>query len=115
MSWILIEKLEVARHLLGRAILVGSGVRCAEHNQKVGGSPTSSHLVKLRDDELAAVAVDLQINTGNDAFELTKILMHVGFRRIGIRSKGDRRFIHADLDTEKVQDVIWTYNEATPA
>ena len=41
--------------------------------------------------------------------------MHVGFRRIGIRSKGDRRFIHSDLDTEKVQDVIWTYNEATPA
>jgi hypothetical protein len=115
MSWTLIEKLEVARQLLGRAITIGSGVRCVEHNKNVGGSTTSSHLVEPRNGEFVAIAVDLHIGSANDAFELTKILMAVGFRRIGIRSKGDRRFIHADLDDKKVQDVIWTYNEPTPA
>lgn len=114
MSHVLISKLAVARQLLGRAITVGSGVRCPEHNEAVGGSPTSSHLVVFRDGQLQAVAVDLDIDTARDAFELTEVLTAVGFTRIGIRSKGDRRFIHADLDYAKAQRVMWTYNQPTP-
>ena len=115
MDPLVITKLEVARQLLGRAITLASAVRCLVHNESVGGSPTSSHLVMLRQDKRQACAVDISVDDGNDCFDIISVLLRVGFTRIGVRSKGDRRFIHADLDTSKNQMVMWTYNEPTPA
>ena len=113
MSMNVIYRLEVARQLLGRAISISSGVRCPKHNEIVGGSPASSHLVMFRDDVLCACAIDIKIEHARDAFDTIRALLSVGFTRIGLRSKGDRRFIHADLDYEKAQNVMWTYNEPT--
>lgn len=40
----LVQALETLRAKLGHAIRVTSGVRCATHNARIGGSPSSQHL-----------------------------------------------------------------------
>ena len=109
MSPRVIEALQVARQHLGRAIRLTSAVRCPEYNRKVGGSLTSSHLVILRDGLDEACAVDIMITSAHHAFLLVNVLERAGFDRFGIRSHGDKRFIHTDLDIEKVANVLWTY------
>lgn len=75
----------------------GSACRCVTHNRKVGGSPDSSHLT--------GYAVDIKAVGSRQRYKILKGLIHVGFNRIGIHKK----FIHADLDLSKDQDVVWIY------
>lgn len=74
-----------------------SWCRCHNHNDKVGGSPTSSHLMGW--------AVDIKAEQSRQRFELIKTLCAHGFNRIGI----GRDFVHADIDPAKASNVIWTY------
>ena len=104
-----VERLEKARQVLGRAIRISSGVRCPEYNRTVGGSLTSSHLVILRDGLLEACAIDLDVYDAHYGYKLFNALVTVGFDRIGLRSKGDHRFIHTDRDEDKSSQVLWTY------
>ena len=76
---------------------VTSGVRCPEHNQKVGGSVVSPHMQGL--------AVDLAAADGMERFLLVDLAIAAGFRRVGV----GRDFVHMDLSREHPRPRLWTY------
>jgi uncharacterized protein YcbK (DUF882 family) len=77
--------------------VVNSGFRTKDHNKKVGGVESSSHLKGL--------AIDVACVTSKHRFEMLTALLEVGFNRIGVADT----FIHIDVDKNKSQNVIWTY------
>lgn len=96
--------LDKARELYGKPMHITSGFRTPAHNEKVGGKMPdengnggSSHLRGL--------AVDIACTQSRDRFDLIDSLLEVGFVRLGIADT----FIHADIDPDKAQHVIWTY------
>ena len=89
--------LDTARELAGVPFIINSACRCSEHNAKVGGSATSSHL--------KGIAVDIKAIGSRDRYLIYKGLLEAGFKRIGVANS----FIHADNDTTKSQDVMWLY------
>ena len=93
----LLEKLHRAREIAGVPFVITSGYRCKEHNAKIGGSPTSSHLKGL--------AVDIRISNQNDG-KILKALYCAGFNRVGI---DENSFIHVDIDSDKATDSLWFY------
>jgi uncharacterized protein YcbK (DUF882 family) len=99
MDDIILQKLDEARDIAGVPFHINSGYRCKEHNKSVGGSPTSSHLRGL--------AVDIRTTSSQNRYHILDALLHVGFTRLGV----GKHFIHADVDTNKVQNVIWDYYE----
>ena len=92
-----LEKLDSARHLAEIPFIINSGYRTPEHNKKVGGVKTSSHLKGL--------AVDIKTVNIIERYKIVNALLMVGFTRIGIAAN----FIHVDLDFSKGQNVIWLY------
>ena len=100
----LLEMLDEARDKFDKPIHINSGFRTPAHNEAVGGKMPdengnggSSHLKGL--------AVDIACTNSQDRFDLINCLLDVGFSRIGIA----KTFIHADIDPDKAQGVIWTY------
>jgi hypothetical protein len=93
----LLLMLDEARDKFDKPIHINSGFRTPSHNEVVGGVETSSHLKGL--------AVDISCNNNSDRFDLINCLLVVGFSRIGVA----KTFIHADIDFDKTQGVIWTY------
>jgi hypothetical protein len=93
----LILMLDYCRILLGQPVIINSATRCPALNAEVGGSPTSSHL--------QGFAVDIAATTGYYKYDLVAQLYRAGFNRIGIGPA----FIHADIDHDKPQGVLWTY------
>jgi len=66
---VLVRALQTLRDRIARPIHVLSGCRCRDHNQAVGGSPKSQHLigraadimaVRLKPRDLAAVALGIE-------------------------------------------------------
>ncbi len=92
-----LDKLDRAREISGVPYRINSGMRSYDWNQKVGGTPNSSHLIGW--------AADISATTSNRRFVIVRALMEVGFTRIGI---GDT-FVHVDCDPDKVENVIWLY------
>lgn len=92
----LIEKLQRMRDLLGRPLVVTSGLRCPEHNAKIGGHRDSEHL--------HGRAADLAIHHSAERFQLAQFAFGLGFRGIGI----GQGFIHVDTRREG-HPVAWTY------
>lgn len=88
--------LDMLRSKLGKPIKINSGTRCDEHNRKVGGSDTSSHV--------KGMAVDIHIPNDEYREELIWYAGQVGFTRIGIGSN----FIHLDCDDSK-RNALWRY------
>ena len=76
---------------------VNSACRCTEHNRACGGKPNSAHLT--------GKACDVSCGGSTNRFEIIRILLQYGVRRIGLANS----FIHFDLDDEKPQDVIFFY------
>jgi len=93
----LLDMIDKAREIYGKPIRVTSGYRTEDHNRKVGGVDSSSHLKGL--------AIDVACVRSNDRFEMLTALIEVGFNRIGVAGT----FIHVDIDKDKSQNVIWTY------
>ena len=93
----LLEMRDEVRDKFDKPIHITSGFRTPAHNEAVGGVETSSHLKGL--------AVDIACNKSTDRFDLINCLLDVGFSRIGVGNT----FIHADIDQDKTQGVIWTY------
>lgn len=89
--------LDIARDFADIPFVINSGYRCEAHNKAVGGKPTSSHTKGL--------AVDIKATTSTQRAKILHGLVLAGFTRIGIA----KSFIHADLDTDKSQDVCWLY------
>ncbi len=92
-----LKKLDKARELYGKPMIINSAFRTPEHNKEVGGKPNSAHLYGL--------AVDIRVDGSRSRFEITTALIEIGFNRIGVA----KSFIHVDDDTTKDKDVLWTY------
>ena len=92
-----LQMIDKARTIFGKPIRINSGVRTIAHNEKVGGSKSSSHL--------KGYAIDVSCDNSADRFRLVEILMLVGFNRLGIA----KTFIHVDNDPNKSKNVIWVY------
>jgi uncharacterized protein YcbK (DUF882 family) len=95
-----ISKLETIRVTLGRAIYINSGFRCRKHNQKIGGSRNSPHLI--------GKASDLLIANSRERCFIIKYAMDIGITRIGI----GRNFLHLDIADESTGHspwVMWHY------
>lgn len=92
-----VKMLDDARGLAGVPFALNSTIRSTEKNAEVGGVSDSAHLKGL--------AVDIRVRTSSERFKIIQALLDVGFKRIGM----GKTFIHADLDSTKAQEVIWTY------
>ena len=93
----LLEMLDDVRDKFDKPIHINSGYRTPQHNEAVGGTENSSHL--------RGFAVDIACDNSIDRFDLINCLLDVGFSRIGVA----KTFIHADIDPDKAQGVMWTY------
>ena len=97
-------KLEALRVAWGKPMRLSSAFRCPSHNVKVSKSgPNGPHTLG---------AFDVQVN-GEDAFELVKLAMSMGWTGIGLSQKGAlaTRFIHIDagLDATHPRPRLWSY------
>lgn len=88
-------KLDEARKIANIPFIINSGYRCKEHNNEIGGSPTSSHKLGL--------AADIKIRNVHERFKILNALLKADFKRIGIYDT----FIHVDNDYNKTQEVVW--------
>lgn len=92
-----VKKLDLLRMFYGKPVYISSGYRTKEHNLAVGGVSDSAHLKGL--------AADLSCNDSRERFEIVRIALIIGIRRIGIANT----FVHIDSDETKDQDIIWLY------
>lgn len=90
-------KVEVIRQLTGRPVIVNSGVRCPEHNARVGGVEGSEHVT--------GEGADLQCMSSRDRMDLVRAAIKAGIRRVGV----GRQFVHVGVSREHPQDVMWLY------
>jgi len=93
----ILEMLDEARDKFDKPIHITSGFRTPFWNEEVGGVESSSHLKGL--------AVDIHCDNSRDRHNLITCLLDVGFKRIGVA----KTFIHADIDTDKAQNLTWLY------
>ena len=91
-----LQMLDNARTNAGIPFKINSGYRTTEHNKKVGGTKSSSHLRGL--------AADISCTDSNTREKITKALIKAGFNRLGIA----KTFIHCDSDNTK-KPAIWLY------
>jgi hypothetical protein len=82
-----------------------STVRCPLH-KLARSNPTSSHNAD-RYASRKSKAVDIAAITSNDVYEIMEALKKAGFTRLGWNM--DKKFIHVDSDSAKVQRVIFAY------
>lgn len=92
-----LELLDEARHIASTPFRITSGYRCPEHNKNVGGVPGSSHT--------KFVACDIHCDDSARRYLIVSALLKAGITRVGI----SHNFIHADMDLDKPQNLIWTY------
>ena len=92
-----IYMLDSARTIAGVPFEINSGYRSSQHNRFVGGVDNSAHTKGL--------AADIKVRNGRERSAVVRSLLAVGFTRIGV-AKG---FVHVDIDSTKVDNVIWTY------
>lgn len=88
--------LESLRTFLSVPLVVNSGYRCKEHNEEVGGKPSSFHLQGMAAD-ISIIGMD-----GKKRFEVLKYVT-VMFNGIGIA----KNYIH--LDVRVGPQVMWVY------
>ena len=91
------DKVDKARSEAGVPFVITSGYRCPDHNLRVGGKSDSSHPM--------GCACDIEAEDSRSRFLIIDGLIKAGFNRIGI----GRKFIHADDDINKDQEVVWLY------
>ena len=104
-SPVLIEKLQKVRNIIGRPVIITSGVRCTFYNTSIKASTSSSH---VPDDYGIGNAVDIACLNSKDRYELVEVAQKF-FKRIGISGGSYGGFIHLDVDRSKVQEVMWLY------
>ena len=104
-SSVLIKKLQKVRDIIGRPIIITSGVRCEFYNASINASMNSSH---IPDSYGLGQAVDISCTTSKYRYELVQVAQKF-FKRIGISGGSYGGFIHLDVDRSKVQEVMWLY------
>lgn len=93
----LMRRLDNARQMAGIPFVISSAFRSIPYEKSKGRAGTSSHTKGL--------AVDIRCNTDRNRWKIIKALIDNGFTRIGI----GKTYIHADIDLNKTQEVIWHY------
>ena len=100
-------KLILLREKLNQPMVISSGYRTPEYNQRIGGSSKSAHIL--------GKAVDV-VCSGEKAYNIVKLGLEIGFTGIGIQQRGEynKRFIHLDdVDPDKYEGIsspwIWSY------
>lgn len=93
----LLIRLDEARQVAGIQFVLTSAMRCRHHNDREGGSATSSHLI--------GHAVDIKARNDSERWSIIEALMVVGLNRIGITANGN---IHVDNDPGKNSKVFWS-------
>ena len=93
-----LRKLDTARGIAGIPFKINSGYRTAHHNDTVLGARVGSSHKK-------GLAVDIAYKGSRERYLIINALMIVGVNRFGI----GKTFIHADVDKNKDEEVIWLY------
>lgn len=93
----LLKRLDLARGIADVPFFITSSYRDKLTNEEAGGKKNSAHL--------RGNAVDIHCENSYHRFKILQGLLDAGFTRIGIADG----FIHADVDEELVDCVIWTY------
>lgn len=99
----MVNRLDLVRAELGFPLVVRSGYRCPEHNQRVSTTgPRGPHTT--------GCAVDIAVS-GERAQRLIRVALQREFTGIGVKQHGEhaRRFIHLDTLTEGTRPTIWSY------
>ena len=104
----LIEKLQKVRNIIGRPIIITSGVRCEFYNTSIKASMNSSHIL---DSYGIGNAVDIACTHSKYRYELVQVAQKF-FNRIGISGGSCGGFVHLDVDQSKVQEVMWVYSKS---
>ena len=94
--------LDDAREIAGVPFIITSGFRTKKYNKLLmeegyKTSKDSSHTKGL--------AVDISTPDSISRYKILSALLQIGFNRIGIGNN----FIHCDIDSNKQQNLIWTY------
>lgn len=92
-----LELLDNVREKAGIPMVLNSAYRSKAYEFSKGRNGTSTHC--------KGTAVDVRANASANVFKIVKAALECGFRRIGIGN----RFVHLDVDPDKVQDVIFDY------
>ena len=92
-SMTLVNNLEKSRVEYGKPMRINSGIRCLEHNRKIGSRDTSSHIKCLAAD-VSCVGMD-------DRHKLLSIFLK-HFKRVGVH----KEFLHVDVDSDKPNGVF---------
>jgi len=96
-------KLNTIRHECGFAFIVTSGYRAPEHPIEAKKASPGAHATGR--------AVDIGVR-GDRALKLIEVALKHGMTGIGVKQKGDSRFIHLDdLDGDDrfPRPTIWSY------
>ena len=96
------ELLQEARNIAGVPFRITSGFRTKKYNKLLmeegyKTSKDSSHIKGL--------AVDISTPDSISRYKILSALLQIGYNRIGIANN----FIHCDIDSNKQQNLIWTY------
>lgn len=95
----LLEMLDIARFFAGIPFVINSAYRTLGYELEQGRDGSSSHTKGL--------AVDIRTQTSRERYLILNGLIKAGFTRLGI----GENFIHADIDSNKSDEVIWDYYE----
>ena len=97
-----VQALDICRDIYGYPMKITSGFRTIQHNRSLiekgyKASPKSSHLLGW--------AADIYCPNSARRFLMVEALLDAQITRIGVGSN----FIHADMDPNKTQNLMWTY------
>ena len=98
-----VQKLDELREHCGFPVVISSGYRCPEYNNKI--SKTG-----LNGPHTTGKAVDILVS-GRKARKLVGIAIALGFTGIGVSQKGrhEKRFIHLDTIETGTRPWLWSY------
>ena len=102
MSSEFLELLDEAREIAEIPFKINSGFRTPAHHDSLTkrGYKTAKNSPHLK-----GLAADISVTNSSNRWVVLNSLLLVGFTRFGIADT----FIHVDLDTERKQNIIWTY------
>jgi uncharacterized protein YcbK (DUF882 family) len=96
--------LDELRHRCGFPLPVTSGYRCPAYNDKVSTTgPNGPHTT--------GKAADIGVSR-HRAYDVLRHALAMGFTGIGVKQKGEERFVHLDTLTEPQaapRPTVWSY------
>ena len=99
-------KLILLREKLNQPMVISSGYRTPEYNERIGGSKKSAHIL--------GKAVDI-VCSGEKAHAILTLALELGFTGIGVKQHGANksRFIHLDTVESGIEGIprpwVWSY------